>query len=309
MVTSMTDVTQMTKALTMAGRTTGRILAAIENDKRLDPLAQALTKVVQKLVPAGPVRDLLHGSPIGHPAHPFLVQIPLGSWTSAFVLDALPFGWFPATALIGVGTAAAVPAALTGSVDWSAGHPEQKRVGLVHWAVNAGAVVLYSASLAARLTGHKKVGKRLALAGFAAVSVGGYLGGHIAYRQASGANHTEQVPHLVAEGWHDLAAVAELPERMPTRRMLGVVPVMLYREGDRVRAIADACSHMSGPLHEGDIEVDSELGACVTCPWHGSVFALEDGAVVHGPATSPQPRFDTRVRDGRVEVSLPGASG
>lgn len=305
----MTDVTQATKVLTRAGRATGRILAAIEGDKRLDPLAQSLTKTVQKLVPAGPVRDLLHGTPLGHPAHPFLVQIPLGTWTSAAVLDLLPFGWFPATALIGVGTAAAVPAALTGSVDWSVGHLEQQRVGIVHWAANATATVFYGASLAARLTGHKKAGKRLALAGLAAVSIGGYIGGHIAYRQASGANHTEQVPHLVKDGWHDLASVDELPQRTPERRMLGEVPVLLYRDGDRVHALADSCAHLSGPLHEGDVTVDRDFGACVTCPWHGSVFALEDGAVVHGPATSPQPKFDVRVTGGRVEVSLPGASG
>ncbi|MFC4242994.1 Rieske 2Fe-2S domain-containing protein [Gryllotalpicola reticulitermitis] len=305
----MTDVTQVTRMLTMVGRATGRVLAAIEHDDRLDPLAQSLTKTVQKLVPEGPLRDLLHGAPLGHPAHPFLVQIPLGTWTSAAVLDMLPFGWFPATALIGVGTVAAVPAAVTGSVDWSAGHPEQQRVGLVHWAANATAVVLYSASLAARLTGHKRVGKRLAFAGFAAVSVGGYIGGHLAYRQASGANHTEDVPHLVKDGWHEVATLAELPEHEPQRRLLDDVPLMLYREGDRVRALANACSHLSGPLHEGEIEDDPELGACVTCPWHGSTFALADGAVVHGPATSPQPSFTTRVRDGRVEVSLPGASG
>ena len=40
----------------------------------------------------------------------------------------------------------------------------------------------------------------------------------------------------------------------------------------------------------------------VTCPWHDSVFALRDGALVHGPAAYPQPAWDVRVRSGRVEV-------
>ena len=31
------------------------------------------------------------------------------------------------------------------------------------------------------------------------------------------------------------------------------------------------------------------------------------GEVVHGPATSPQPKFLTRVVEGAVEVCLPGA--
>jgi nitrite reductase/ring-hydroxylating ferredoxin subunit len=59
---------------------------------------------------------------------------------------------------------------------------------------------------------------------------------------------------------------------------------------------------MSGPLSDGEI-----AGGCVTCPWHGSVFRLADGGVVHGPATAPQPAFATRVREGVVEVCLPGA--
>ena len=40
----------------------------------------------------------------------------------------------------------------------------------------------------------------------------------------------------------------------------------------------------------------------IVCPWHGSTFQLDTGAVVHGPAASPQPVFDTRVQDGKVQV-------
>jgi nitrite reductase/ring-hydroxylating ferredoxin subunit len=40
----------------------------------------------------------------------------------------------------------------------------------------------------------------------------------------------------------------------------------------------------------------------VSCPWHDSVFDVRDGALIHGPAAYPQPAWETRVRDGRVEV-------
>jgi nitrite reductase/ring-hydroxylating ferredoxin subunit len=296
-----------TKTLTEAGRAVGRAIATIEADERLDKLAQPLMGFIQKLIPEGPVRDLLHGTPIGHPAHPFLVQIPLGAWMSANVLDLLPGGWIPATALIGVGTAAAAPAAAAGAVDLAAAHPEQQRVGLIHWASVATAGALYGASFVARLSGNRKAGKRLALAGLVAASVGGYLGGHLAYRQALGANHAEAVPHLTPQGWHDLGLLTELPERQLRQRLVGSTPVLLYREGERVLALADACSHLAAPLHEGELNDDAELGACVTCPWHGSTFALEDGAVVHGPATAPQPKFTARVSGGRIEVMLPNA--
>jgi nitrite reductase/ring-hydroxylating ferredoxin subunit len=59
---------------------------------------------------------------------------------------------------------------------------------------------------------------------------------------------------------------------------------------------------MSGPLSDGDLD-----DGCVTCPWHHSVFRLSDGSVVHGPATAPQPAFETDVRDGVLWVCLPGA--
>lgn len=294
---------EMTKTVTDAGRAVGRLIKTIEGEQRLDPVAKVISSVVQKVVPPGPLRDTLHGVPIGHPAHPFLVQFPIGAWMSAGVLDLLPGGWIPATALIGAGTAAAGPAALAGAVDFARLHPEQQRVGVVHWASNVTAVLLYGASFAARLGGNKTVGKRLALAGLAAASVGGYLGGHMSFRQAAGANHTESVPYLFPKGWHDVATLQELPQRQPRRRLVGDVPVLLYRDGERVLAIADSCAHLSGPLHRGTVGSEPGIGACVTCPWHGSTFSLEDGEVVHGPATSPQPRFRTRITDGHVEVA------
>ncbi|MET3922962.1 nitrite reductase/ring-hydroxylating ferredoxin subunit [Arthrobacter sp. UYEF20] len=69
--------------------------------------------------------------------------------------------------------------------------------------------------------------------------------------------------------------------------------------------MSDVCSHLSGPLHEGEVADRGE--PCVVCPWHGSAFSLRSGEVVGGPATAGQPRFSTRVMNGVVEVSLPGA--
>jgi len=50
-------------------------------------------------------------------------------------------------------------------------------------------------------------------------------------------------------------------------------------------------------LHEGDID-----GLGITCPWHGSRFDLTDGSVLRGPATAPQPSYEARVHDGKIEV-------
>jgi nitrite reductase/ring-hydroxylating ferredoxin subunit len=60
---------------------------------------------------------------------------------------------------------------------------------------------------------------------------------------------------------------------------------------------------MAVPLHLGEVG-ERDGRKCLKCPWHGSVFRLEDGAVVNGPATAPQPVLDHRVRDGRLEAKV-----
>jgi nitrite reductase/ring-hydroxylating ferredoxin subunit len=139
------------------------------------------------------------------------------------------------------------------------------------------------------------------------VSGAGFLGGHLAYRQAAGANHVEDVPHRFPSGWQRVAPLGELENgKLETRTVAGV-PLLLLRRGSTVDVIADTCSHLSGPLHEGELTDADGDNPCVTCPWHGSIFSLTTGDVVHGPATAPQPKFETLVRDGMVEVLLVGA--
>ena len=83
------------------------------------------------------------------------------------------------------------------------------------------------------------------------------------------------------------------------------IPLVLMKRGREVLALNGVCSHMGGPLPEGKL-VDEW---CVECPWHGSQFDFRDGSVVHGLAAYPQPKFETRVREGMVEVRLARPSG
>ncbi|MFF8714583.1 Rieske 2Fe-2S domain-containing protein [Streptomyces sp. NPDC015184] len=262
-----------------------------------------LRRVVRGL-PLGLSRDLLHGLPIGHPLHPALVQIPMGAWLSAAVLDFVPGSRRGARVLVGVGVLGVVPAALAGWVDWAEQHPEQMRTGLVHAASVTTAAALYAGSWAHRGRGGRPVlARALGFAGLCAVGVGGLLGGHLAYRQAAGSDKAEPIAHLLEEGWHPVGAAEDFPVGVAVRRELGEVPLLVFREREgRVRVLAERCSHFSGPLSEGRI-----ADGCVECPWHGSVFRLSDGLNVRGPATAPQPAFLVRVQEGIVQVRLPGA--
>ncbi|MGW0083934.1 Rieske 2Fe-2S domain-containing protein [Streptomyces sp. NPDC003393] len=276
-----------------------RLLDRLERKPTADAAIDTVRKRVQAL-PLGDGRDLLHGRWLGHPVHPLMVQLPVGSWLSSAVLDLYPGRSREAGLLIGVGLVSAAPAALAGWVDWAELHRQQQRIGLVHALANSTAVGLYAASLTCRVKGRHATARVYGFLGLTAVALGGMLGGHLAYRQASGANHAEEVPHVVTPGWHRIGAVAEFPADRPVRRSVDDVPVLVVREtGGAVHALAERCSHLAGPLSEGTVS-----DGCVRCPWHGSVFRLSDGWNVRGPATAPQPSFDTRITDGHVEIRL-----
>jgi nitrite reductase/ring-hydroxylating ferredoxin subunit len=278
-----------------------RLISALERAEGLDQ-AVALGQRAARTLRPGRLRDALNGVWLGHPLHPVLVQAPLGAWLAASLLDAWPGadpGGAAARRLTAFGLAATAPAVLAGAADWSEQHEQQMRVGVVHAAANTAAIGLYGLSLLAR---GRRTGRALRLSGLAAAGLGGVLGGHISFRLAGGANHAEAVPHLIDPGWHDLMPAAELADGKPARAVLGEVPVVVVREGAQLHALAGRCSHLDGPLWESDL-----TAGCLECPWHGSIFRITDGAVARGPATAPQPVFETRVRDGVIQVLLPGA--
>src|SRR5689334_5805573 len=96
------------------------------------------------------------------------------AWASAG--DAWPDGERASRRLVLLGLAAAVPAALAGTADWSEQHEQQMRVGAVHAMANAAAAGLYLASLVTRAGPRSRA---LRLAGLAVAGVSGLLGGHI----------------------------------------------------------------------------------------------------------------------------------
>ncbi|GAA2442023.1 hypothetical protein GCM10010191_67880 [Actinomadura vinacea] len=276
---------------------------SLEHAQGLDRAIRTISATVQRTLRPGPVKDALHGVPVGHPAHPPLTDLPMGAWISVAVLDLIPGTQRASQALVAAGLAGAVPTALTGIADWSALHREQQRVGLVHAMSTAAASLLYSASFVARSRGRDGAGRALGYAGLTALLAGGYLGGHLAFRQAAGASHADQVAHLVPLGWHDLCEAAELPDGWPVLRRLGYISLFVLRHGEEIHVLTDRCSHLAGPLHQGRIVTDDDAEPCVICPWHGSTFRVRDGSVVHGPATGRQPSFESRIlEDGTVQV-------
>jgi nitrite reductase/ring-hydroxylating ferredoxin subunit len=256
-------------------------------DKAIGPAQRA----VQAVLKPQALKDLLHGTWLGHPLHPVLVQVPVGSWTSAGLLDAIPPLRPAATVLIGTGVAAAVPAAMSGAADWSEQGIGVRRLGLLHAAGNTVALGLYVGSLVARARGRGGLGRVLSYAGLGIASGSAAIGGHMSYAQSSG------------------APLDDLPEGRPALRTgkggSVDVPLAVVRRGTRVDAFVGACSHLSGPLYEGSVEQVRGTD-CLVCPWHGSAFDLADGQPRRGPAANPQDKLEIRMQAGRVMARLPG---
>jgi nitrite reductase/ring-hydroxylating ferredoxin subunit/uncharacterized membrane protein len=266
----------------------------------LDSAAKPIAKFVRDTIPKGEVKDALSGTWLGHALHPLLQLVPVGTWTSAVVLDVIGGEDDEAAAekLIGTGLLAALPTFVSGWNDYADTEPASdsvRRVGLIHAAANGVGASLFLGSLLARGRGSQGKGKLLALAGMGAISAGGWLGGHLAYAEGVGVDVTafEDYP----DDWTRVCSESEVAEGQPRRVSVDGVPLMAVRDGGEVRVLADRCVHRGGSLSEGEVS-----DGCVTCPLHGSVFRLSDGSVERGPAAYPQPALDVRVRDGAVEV-------
>lgn len=280
-----------------------QVVDGLGDVQALDRVAGPLSSKVSDLVSATKAKDLLSGSWLGHPVHPMLTDVPIGAWTSSVVLDLVGgrSSRKAADRLIALGLMASVPTAAAGLSDWSDYLGAERRIGLVHAGANMAAIGCFTLSLRARRRGHRARGFSLSLLGMATMTAGGYLGGHLSY--ARGVNVNRNAWGTGPAEWTDVLAEAELSDDKPMMAEAGETDVLLVRSLGRIYAIADRCGHAGAPLHEGSLD-----GGCVICPWHGSTFRLDDGGVVHGPATVPQPRFDVRVENGRVMVraALPG---
>jgi nitrite reductase/ring-hydroxylating ferredoxin subunit len=275
----------------------------------LDKVIEPARGVVDKVLQPQALRDLLHGSWLGHPLHPVLAMVPVGTWLSAGILDVVPPTRPAATVLIGTGVAASLPTALAGAADWSEQEIGVRRLGAVHAVANSVALGFYVGSLVARAKGRGGLGRLLSYAGLGVAGGSAAIGGHMSYAQSSGASHSAAAARALTTDWIDLGPLDDLPDARPVVRTGegsggAPVPLAVVRRGLRVDAFLSTCAHVGGPLAEGTVE--QVRGAdCLVCPWHGSAFDLDDGQPRRGPTASAQEKLEVKYEAGRVFGKLP----
>ena len=275
-------------------------------EQPLDSLGEALQGAMDAAgkplgAPGQLLKNFLNGVWLGHPLHPAISDAPIGAWTTALALDLLGIKR-GADAAVGLGILTAVPTALAGMADWRDTDGGPRRSGLLHALVNSLGLGLYIGSWFARRAGNRGLGVALSTTGWGLVFGGAYIGGDMVYRQGAGVSRNAFDPETTK--WTTALPVDRLVEGQLVGAEIEVdgkpLPIVFLKRGERVMAISAVCSHWGGPLAEGKLRE----GDCVECPWHGSQFAMADGSVKQGPAAFAQPRFDTRVREGQVEVRL-----
>ena len=105
--------------------------------------------------------------------------------------------------------------------------------------------------------------------------------------------------------WIDAGAVTDVADGAGIIvRPAGAEAVAIFRTGEKFSALSNRCAHQNGPLGEGRV-----IDGCVTCPWHGYQYGLEDGRAPP-PFTDKLPTYRLRIANGRILLDpRPNAPG
>ena len=291
-----------------------RLVHAVENQQWIDRPSYKLEHLVALAYNSlggrsTTAQDTLHGRWLGHPLHSVLTDVPVGAWTAAMVLDTVSVvrrdpGTDGATrTVVGVGLVGGVGAALSGLTDWQYTHDNARRTGAVHGLLNTAALGLYGLSWRERRRGRRARAMAASTLGYGLVLASAYLGGTLVYRHGLGVDHSDD--HLEPRNFRPVCPVDSLVDGVPRRVDHGDGALVLVRSGGQVYGLGEHCAHLGAPMAEGWLQRGE-----IVCPWHGSRYDLATGRNARGPATAPLPCYETRVRDGQVEVRrVPEAPG
>ncbi len=257
----------------------------------------------------------------GHPLHPLLIAFPIGFLCGALVADVVgriagwPSVWTTGAYLSVAGVVTGLVAAVPGLIDYFAVVPPDssaKTRATYHMLVNASALVLFAAGWAFRdgttlMPGYGTL--VLQLAGVGLLTMGGWLGGTLVYRNQIGVDHRYagagkwREEHL--DGRPGEAIVVAKADELKAGQMkllhVGGRRIVLARTEDGYVAFDDHCTHKGGPLSDGVLSC-----GVVTCPWHGSQFDVRGGSVKSGPAERPINTFRLEEAGGEVRLTVPG---
>ena len=90
----------------------------------------------------------------------------------------------------------------------------------------------------------------------------------------------------------------EVPEGEAKAFDVSGAEIAVARIEGQVYAFSDICTHRGCNLStEGEID-----STTIQCGCHGSVFSMQTGEALEGPATEPVRTFGVREQDGQIQI-------
>jgi uncharacterized membrane protein/nitrite reductase/ring-hydroxylating ferredoxin subunit len=252
----------------------------------------------------------------GHPIHPILVAFPIAFFSAVFFLDLFQLltgsGLFSHVTfyLEAGGIVFALLAAIPGIIDYCATVPpgsSAKRRATRHGLLNVGMLLAFTAALLLRLNSEFAfvVIVLIEALGFVIMSVAGWMGGTLVYRNQIGVDHR----YARAGKWKDVTIRAKGRVELKDLDKLRIDQLKLYKlNGRRVVigrtetgfvAFDDFCTHRGGSLADGVM-----ICGTVQCPWHGSQFDVNTGAVKAGPAKNQVKCYSVVSSEGKHYIEV-----
>lgn len=255
----------------------------------------------------------------GHPIHPALIPFPIAFLVSAFICNVIGVTigtaawWMTGAWLALAGIVTAVAAAVPGFIDYTYTVPPSssgKQRATWHMLANTGAVGLFIIAWIIRGSAAAEPGWAVLLleaGGVVLLTMGGWMGGNLVYRNLIGVDHRYantgkwMEEHFEANPEQPLkvANVDELQVNQMKLLHIGDKRIVLARTEEGYAAFDDGCTHRGGSLAGGTL-----MCGQVQCLWHGSQFDVSSGDVCAGPAEKPITTYQVEMRDGHVHLTL-----
>jgi uncharacterized membrane protein/nitrite reductase/ring-hydroxylating ferredoxin subunit len=252
-----------------------------------------------------------------HPLHPILVAFPIAFFIGAFVFDLLSIlldkevFWQTGNYMAIAGIAGALLAAIPGIIDYFYTVPPKssaKKRATRHGIINLLNVFLFCFAFFYRHGEQANSFIVIATEGLGIVllSVAGWLGGTLVHRNQIGVDHR----YANAGKWNEayledetasieVATMDELKVNALKLLHVGKQRIVLGRTEKGFVAFGDHCTHRGGSLADGAL-----ICGTVQCPWHGSQFDVETGAVKEGPAKESIVTYKVEEREGKIFLLL-----
>jgi uncharacterized membrane protein/nitrite reductase/ring-hydroxylating ferredoxin subunit len=255
----------------------------------------------------------------GHPIHPALIPFPFAFLVGALAFDAggvvldRPAFWTTGAYLALAGVGAALVAAIPGFIDYFFTVPPNssaKTRATKHMLLNLSAVALFAVAWVLRGNAESRpemLHLLMEAAGAGLLTIGGWMGGTLAFRNQIGVDHryaragkwTEESVSSGPDGTVILAHSGELEiDQMKLVHVNGR-RIVLARTADGYVAFDDRCTHRGGSLAGGMM-----MCGRVQCPWHGSQFDVSSGEVKAGPAKEGIETFRVEKKGEKLMVRV-----